>query len=128
MDITDIITGIKADDLNITTQEYNTLKTRILNSTLEWTNTYLRQEYTPETLPDGLKEIILTITTEILNTYVFQMDTPVIDTENFKITTYIKQVITEDIKLRLDPYKTKTPIRVWSLTPKPVIIEEDVVD
>lgn len=124
--INDIITGIKADDLKLTDNELDPLKTKILNGALGWTNTYLNQTYTLETIPIGLDEIIINISQETLNIYNFQMDTPIIDTENFKITTYIKQVITEDIKTRLAPYKKRVTIGVFSLTPNTTITEDTV--
>lgn len=126
--INNIITGIKSDDLKLTDEELDTLKTQILNSTLAWTNTYLKQSYSLETVPLGLDEIIINISQEILNIYNFQMDTPVIDTENFKITTYIKQVITDDIEKRLKPFKKGITIGVFSLTPNTTITDEDVVE
>lgn len=101
------------EDLNITEEEYDTLITYYIASVTDWLEYYLDKEY--ETLPSGLELIVIEMVSNIINNEMQRQDLPVMDTEDAPTQQKIDAVVSEDIMLRLKPYKKKQRITVTGI-------------
>lgn len=101
------------EDLNITEEEFDTLITYYIASVTDWLEYYLDKEY--ETLPSGLELMVIEMVSNIINNEMQRQDLPVMDTEDAPTQQKIDAVVSEDIMLRLKPYKKKQRITVTGI-------------
>ena len=84
-----------------------------------WINTYTHQNYpiNEEKYPVDLKEIVREIVNRLLASDSFTRDLPIFDNENYKAAELITNILTEDIRQRLQPYIKKSKIHIIKTWP-----------
>ena len=112
--------GFTYKDLDYKTDEtFNQAIEIYIRAIQTWINTYTHQNYplNEEKYPVDLKEIVREIVNRLLASDSFTRDLPIFDNGNYKAAELITNILTEDIRQRLQPYIKKSKIHIIKTWP-----------